>query len=72
MMLALNTTCVAASVDGESVNIIQWQRAAPSKSISPLLIKAQVLLARAGFSPGEIDGKPGDNLRKAIKEFDGT
>ena len=67
--MALHTTCLAASVDRESVNTVQWQRAALSKSISPLLIKAQVLLARAGFSPGEIDGKPGDNLRKAIKEF---
>ncbi|MGO4408333.1 L,D-transpeptidase [Bosea sp. RAF48] len=37
----------------------------PSASI----IKAQVLLARQGVSPGEIDGLDGDNYRKAIDQF---
>ncbi len=33
-------------------------------------IKAEVLLARAHFSPGVIDGKPGDNLRRAISTYE--
>jgi lipoprotein-anchoring transpeptidase ErfK/SrfK len=33
------------------------------------LIKAEILLARAHFSPGEISGRAGENLNKAIAAF---
>jgi lipoprotein-anchoring transpeptidase ErfK/SrfK len=40
-----------------------------NESDSPLIAKAEALLARAHFSPGEIDGEDGANYRRALRAF---
>ena len=64
-------TARAWALEPASVNDASFGRGTAKKStgFDPLLVKAQVLLDRARFSPGEIDGRPGGNARKAIDEF---
>jgi lipoprotein-anchoring transpeptidase ErfK/SrfK len=60
----------AARLDPAAINNAELPTKRPAEDkIDPAVVKAEVLLDRARFSPGEIDGKLGENAEKALKAF---
>lgn len=56
---------------GQAVNQAAWSdQPAAGEAKRNLLIRTQVLLARAWFSPGVIDGQDGDNMKDAISAYE--
>lgn len=58
-----------ASLTWESANNVAQNPLVKAGSKGPAVLRAQVLLDRARFSPGEIDGAYGSNMKKAIMGF---
>ena len=70
MLLACLTPPAFAGLDAAAINNAEFKGKLPGDDrINPAIVKAQVLLDRASFSPGEIDGKLGENAEKALKAF---
>jgi lipoprotein-anchoring transpeptidase ErfK/SrfK len=73
LMAFVPFSALAAEVTPDSINAANFTGKIPSEDrLSSLAVKVQVLLDRAHFSPGEIDGKFGENVEKALQAFTET
>ncbi len=64
------TPALSAELTADAVNTAELRKRPPGEDkMDPVAIRAQVLLDRAHVSPGEIDGRFGDNARKALAAF---
>jgi lipoprotein-anchoring transpeptidase ErfK/SrfK len=59
----------AATLTADSIQNAQFPTGKSSRLGREVIAKAQILLAQAHFSPGEVDARDGDNFGKALKAF---
>lgn len=70
LALLVQTPVLAADLNADAINTANFSGKIPSEDkVTALAVKVQVLLDRAHFSPGEIDGRFGDNVEKALQAF---
>ena len=63
-------TCAVFVALGQPVIAQRQQKSKPGGEAATDMMATQVLLDRAGFSPGEIDGRGGRNTQNAIAAFE--
>ena len=54
----------------QAINLAAFGAVAPKTGPDPVLVRTQVLLDRARFAPGVIDGRNGENVRSALAAFE--
>jgi len=69
-LLCFAEPALAAALKPDAINAAEFSGKIPTEEkLSPLAVKLQVLLDRAHFSPGEIDGRFGENVEKALLAY---
>jgi lipoprotein-anchoring transpeptidase ErfK/SrfK len=70
-LVLLPPSAWGADLTRDAINAATFDEKKPPRQDrpTPLAVKLQVLLDRAHFSPGEIDGRFGDNVQKALRAF---
>lgn len=70
LSLSISPAFAIQRLDDKAVEAATFSGKVPARDqTSPLLIKLEVLLDRAHFSPGEIDGKLGENVTKSLAAY---
>ena len=67
LAVALPASAAPRGVGLQDVNAAEFAK--PAKNAQAVNIKAQVLLDRASFSPGTIDGRHGENFVNALRAY---
>jgi len=62
-------SALAAGLDALAINNAEFRAKPAEDKIDATVVKAQIWLDQALFSPGEIDGKLAENTRKALRAF---
>jgi lipoprotein-anchoring transpeptidase ErfK/SrfK len=69
LLLAGVPQASAAAFDAAGINAAKLPPRPPKDADRAAIVRLQVLLDRLRFSPGEIDGKMGENLKKALAGY---
>jgi lipoprotein-anchoring transpeptidase ErfK/SrfK len=69
LLYCLASPAFAAGLDAAAINNSEFRAKPAEDKIDAAVVKVQILLDRALFSPGEIDGKFAENTRKALRAF---
>ena len=66
----LSASALAApKTTSQSINDAAWSDNIKPDEFSPAVVKLEVLLSQSHFSPGEIDGRLGENIQKAAAAY---
>src|SRR5215475_12128729 len=67
--LGLTPAALAAEINAGKINDAAFPAKQSEHKLQPANVRVQIMLDRSGFSPGEIDGRFGENAQRALAVF---